>query len=791
MHRNGNSNYIKVYLVGEPVPQDVNDLWGASKQLYNMYGPTEATCGATIKRLIPREPVTLGHCNPSTRIYILNKQKQLVLPGVIGQIHLAGVQVSYGYLNLPDTTRANFFDDNICSGLGERMYATGDMGYWNDKGELVCLGRNDRQIKLRGFRLDFDDLEARILRVPGVAASAVMQKDDYLIAVLQPGSLHIEEIRARLTSILPPHAMPKSIIAVDQFPMTAAGKRDYKQMLSLVGSLKVSESDNLTPLEKKIAHVWTELLNDPGTVSINPCSNILELGGHSILQLRLASRLSTMFRCAISARTIIQSDTLRGLAHVIEDMAVDSESSTEFSRPSSPTKNGTIMYNHLSPIETEWMVKYRMDCGTTAFNVSLAFELNDARIRSRLIDAWNQVLERHQILRSRYIQRRTGAFRRAFFDHPPQVQLVRSFDLSNEVNQPFYVDREHPIRIFCTEDAFLIVVTHAVCDLTTMQLLLDEVRTIYKGGKTLLSDRPYMGSSTWTRKASDEDMQFWSDYTENIPPAHFPLLPRFGFERQNYHGTSSIMAFPCEKTYLMNKYAEQTSTTLHQLSLAAVALALHTTSDKFDMLLGAPNLNRPSLNDMETLGLFLEPLGIRVQSPDEQSPSVMSFLQSIKRSSQAALAHAIPWPELWEHLDSETDFPNHPLFDVMVTFHDKQHSLSLPLDGLQPLYTWSQGSKFKLMFEFSAISDDTTLLRIEYDDSLLTSCEILRVGILVRTALDLIVRDTNWSVLKADLEQASAVEPDGSWLLDPMETFGASIEALDAKVRDMRSITSL
>jgi hypothetical protein len=768
--------FPQVYLVGEQVPQDVNDRWGACKQLYNMYGPTEATCGATITRLLPGKAVTIGRPNPSTRIYILNRQRRLVPPGVVGEIYLAGVQVSEGYLNRPEATRERFFEDSIRPGLAERMYATGDRGYWTEAGDLVCLGRNDRQIKLRGFRLDLDDLEARIARLPGVTAAAVTRRHDHLVAMLQPGSLCVADIRPQLAGILPVHALPRCIVAVDQFPMTAAGKRDYLQILAMVDSATAgAHADCLSVHELTIARIWAELLEMPNTVAILPESSFPVLGGNSILQLRLASRLSAIFDCSISPRTVIQAATLRDLAREVEKV----EKQTKSNGLSGPSAEKAIESCKLSPMETEWITKYCLDCGTAAFNVSFACQVASPRRRTQLINAWNRVLARHRILRSRYIQRRPGCCRREYFDCPPQVQLVRSLNLWKEVNRPFRLDVEHPVRVLSSPDVVLVTATHTICDLTTMQLLLDEVATISGGGTALPVDRSYIGSGVWSQIGlhNDDNLEFWARYLEGCPPADFRLLPRFASDRQNYHGTSFITRMPGEIARQMSNYTHQTAVTLHQLSLAAVALALQPDSDTIDVLLGGPHLNRPSADDMETVGLFLEPLAVRVQSPPSPSPSTESFLQSVRQSSQAALAYAVPWTQLWRQFDNTTEFPNHPLFDVMVTFHDHRSSVQLPLDGVQPLYTWAQGSKFKLLFEFSAIGEETVLLRIEYD-TMFSPEEIARTESLVRTALDLLIRGSEWGELKAGLKTAMEVVPDTSGHLDPCAVFGMKIEDL-------------
>ena len=112
-----------------------------------------------------------------------------------------------------------------CNGRhsGKRMYKTGDHGYWNPDGDLVCLGRKDRQIKLRGFRIDVNDPEVRILKaISNANASAIIQRRDFLVAIVQPQSLDILAFKSTMTRVLPVHALPRHIVAVDEFPLTGA-----------------------------------------------------------------------------------------------------------------------------------------------------------------------------------------------------------------------------------------------------------------------------------------------------------------------------------------------------------------------------------------------------------------------------------------------------------------------------------------------------------------------------------------------------------------------------------------
>ena len=195
-----------IYLGGEPLPQEINDKWAAVKPTYNQYGPTEASCASTIQPLKPGRRVAIGPPNPTTRIYILDRNKQLVPPGVVGEIYCAGVQVANGYIGQPELTADKFLPDTICK-RGQKMYRTGDRAFFNHRGEVECLGRNDRQIKLRGFRTDLNDIEARAAgAIKEASATVICPKEDYLVCMMQPETLDIASVRSRLVKVLPVHA---------------------------------------------------------------------------------------------------------------------------------------------------------------------------------------------------------------------------------------------------------------------------------------------------------------------------------------------------------------------------------------------------------------------------------------------------------------------------------------------------------------------------------------------------------------------------------------------------------
>lgn len=726
-------------MVGEAVSEHVNDLWTASKTCFNMYGPTEATCGATIKKLSFKEPVTIGKPNSSTRIYILNQQNRLLPHGVIGRIFLAGVQVSNGYIGRPDATQEKFLPDSIMRGLYEKMYDTGDLGYWTSDGEIVCLGRNDRQIKLRGFRLELDDIEKRIETIKGVDAAAVAVKDDHLIAMIQPIHLDVQWVLKEMASIMPAHAIPHVIKAVECFPMTAAGKMDYTR---LTQDQKSDDPSNgiTTETEKCIEAVWRQLLPISTDVIINSDSVFTEMGGDSIRQLKLATRLSALFSCDISLRTIIQATTLRDLSNEVNKCRDHLCSPTAFVAKRDP--------GWLSPIEREWMKKYQYGGHTSAFNVSFACRLDNTVSVDRLKHSWDQVLSVNPLLgcRYRYHSRDDSRYTRATSSAAVTSEIVPKLDIFDEVNKPFLLDQESPIRVLISPEYLVVVVSHIVCDLTTLQLLLTDVAKVYNSSCSPSSPISYVDSSTWKQVPSQPALDYWKDHLQHHRDHGAQSLGWLPVvERKSFRGKTSTTKLSSVVNDQMRNLVESSSYTLHQICLAAVALALQPRDKTIDMILGGPHMNRHTESDLQTVGLFLEPLPILIKFMPTltEDPDSTTFLQAVQSSSQRSLAHAIPWNELLRLGDIKTNFPNHPLFDVMVTFHGGCNLAKSNIAGVEPVFTFAQGAKFKLMCEFTQSRADLIILRLEYDDEIITDTDVIKLEMMISKALDLLTQQTH------------------------------------------------
>lgn len=768
-----------VYFVGEAVSQSLCDTWASLKQVFNMYGPTETTCGATIKRLIPRQLVTLGIPCASTRLYVLDNQQKLAPWGTIGEIYIAGVQVAAGYVGRPEETARRFLPDSINPQYARQsMYKTGDRAYWNEDRELSFIGRVDRQVKLQGFRVDLGDVEARMIMAnKRCTAAAVVCMRDHLVALVQPADLDLDDFGARIREHLPAYAVPRYIKSASTFPVTPIGKLDYKAIAvqvqpafeplstTICQRTHTVETIRLNAIEETIISELKAVAGLQHGVEIDLESSLDDIGGNSILALSFQRRLSRSFKRPIPISTILETRTIKTM---VEHIALFHFSQEQRSKPTHCV-DMVLGDQGVAPIEAEWWQKYQQkpNCGKASFNVTYACRLPVSLDQARFIAAWDTSISRHPILSSRYRwDLDSQSLVRHYAQQPPACRQVAAIDVHHEVNVPFHLEAgEDLIRVSVSRTHMLVVVSHIICDLTTLNILLRDVAETYYGIELKPVGKTHF-QTTRAIPAASEQLSFWSDYLAGAPCVSDSRKGRTLFKqnsRTTWSGTSHVVDVRDETHLAMRNFCSAHKITMHQLVLAAVALALQFDSEDCDIVLGAPYLNRPSEEDMQVVGLFLEPLPIRIRYPllglemsrdksDVHPTNVCSFISAVQQSCRAALSHAMPWHQLLSHLGIGAKFPNHPLFDVMVTFHEPSQEVEFPVEGIEFLPTWTEGAKFCIMAEFTARSSGSLSMRLEYSDECLDETGIHLMANLVLEAIEALVVGDDYPVISNRLK---------------------------------------
>ncbi|MBB6212146.1 non-ribosomal peptide synthetase [Novispirillum itersonii] len=307
---------------GEPLPaalaQDLHDRIPGVR-LWNLYGSSETGADATAA-LIPPDVtrMTVGRPLPGVRLWVVADDLTPQPAGVPGQVIIGGVCLARGYRNRPELTASRFRDWQ-----GQRVFLTGDRGVIAADGSLTLLGRQDRQIKLRGQRLELDEVQTVLRGLPDVTDAAVVLEDGgpadpRLIAVIA-GTLPVAEIRMRLKARLPAVAVPALLLPVPRIPRSPAGKVDYPAILRLAaeaggGRTPEREAASQRPLTRQEAlmlRLWEEVL---GVTPPGPDADFFDLGGHSLAAARLSSRVRRETGHGLPVRAVFETPVLSVLA---------------------------------------------------------------------------------------------------------------------------------------------------------------------------------------------------------------------------------------------------------------------------------------------------------------------------------------------------------------------------------------------------------------------------------------------------------------------------------------------
>jgi acyl-CoA synthetase (AMP-forming)/AMP-acid ligase II/acyl carrier protein len=297
----------------------------------NNYGPTECTVVAT-SAIVPAGPQSgglppIGLPIAHTQIYLLNEQRQPVAAGETGEIYIGGAGVARGYRNRPDLTEQSFLPNPFSPTAGARMYRTGDLGCFLPNGQIAFRGRTDNQEKIRGHRVEPDEISGILAQHPAVSSCAVAAKgalkERRLVGYLVPrngASPSASELRDFLSARLPEYMVPSAFVRLEALPLNANGKLDREalpepspQNQPAAGEFRAPES----PVEMRIAHILADLLN---VDRIGVDDNFFLLGGHSLLGAQLILRIRERFGVELTLRHLFEAQTLGKLALLVESL---------------------------------------------------------------------------------------------------------------------------------------------------------------------------------------------------------------------------------------------------------------------------------------------------------------------------------------------------------------------------------------------------------------------------------------------------------------------------------------
>ena len=365
-------------------------------QLFNSYGPTEATVVTTLELLTPVAPVSIGRPISNAQVYILDQYLQPVPIGVPGEMHIGGAGLARGYWQRPELTNAKFIPNPFEELGNSKLYKTGDLARFRANGSLEYLGRVDNQVKIRGFRIELGEIETVLRQHPQVLQSVAIAHEDVpgqkrLVAYIVPQHQQptIDELRHFLKEKLPNYMIPAAFMLLKTLPITANGKVDYRALPTPDFSHHVEDKfiAPRTVIEEKLVAIWSEVLRI-GKVGIH--DNFFELGGDSILSIQLISKANQV-GVQIAAKQLFKYQTIAELAAVV---GITRQINAE-----QGLVTGAV---RLTPIQN-WFFEQKLP-RPNYFNQSTLLEVPSDLQPELLQSVLQQLLGHHDALRLRFVQ---------------------------------------------------------------------------------------------------------------------------------------------------------------------------------------------------------------------------------------------------------------------------------------------------------------------------------------------------------------------------------------------------
>ncbi|MEN1835436.1 amino acid adenylation domain-containing protein [Pseudomonas lijiangensis] len=683
-----------VLATGEALPPALARRWFErypAIPLMNAYGPAECSDDVAFHPLLERLPeqrinVPIGRATLNNRLYLLNADLQPIPAGAVGEIFVAGVGVGRGYMADPARTAAVFLPDPIAND-GSRIYRTGDLARFLPNGDLEYVGRTDHQVKIRGHRIELDEIEACLTRYPGVREAVAVARDDqqrskvlvaYVVADDQPG---IEALREHVLGNLPPYMIPSAFMFLERFPLNGNGKIDRKS-LPAPDFAAQSQARYVAPsseLQGQMVEAWQSVL---GLDQVGVEDNFFELGGHSLLATQLIGLIGKLSGKDLPLRIVFECPTIAAMAHWLENRTDTAQSAPKLlPRPEKLP---------LSFAQQRLWFLQQLDPQSPAYNLAGAVRLTGALNIDDLQSALQSVLDQHEVLRTGFISEPEG---------PSQVILARTelelplIDVPSEealhdllrqdAMTPFDLQAAPLLRARLyrlAPEAFVLSLNchHIVADGWSLQLIIDGLCKQYRHLRQGLSaeapamSMQYADYALWQRKwmnskACEQELGFWREQLAGeLPVLELAAdFPRPAQASQN--GGRVEQRLPEALTARLRAFSARHGWSNFTPMLAAFQLLLRSRSGEDDIIVGVPVANRHHAALQPLVGCFVNTLVYRKKLSGERSLlQLMSELQTLSVSVQSH--QDLPFDYLIEQLGVARQVSYNPLFQVMFNY---------------------------------------------------------------------------------------------------------------------------
>lgn len=716
------------------------DQYGDTVHLYNLYGPTETTMIKTayhIKREDTRRTtIPVGKPMEGAEIWLLDEALQPVESGMPGEIYIRTAYRTKGYLHEPGLNGEKFI--TYPPGDGEPLYKTGDLGKWLPDGNLELLGRIDRQVKIRGVRVEPGEIESHLLRHPQVSNAVVVARPDEASSyelcayvVLATAGITMAGIREYLAGLLPDYLVPTHYVMLDKIPLTANGKTDIAALPLPVAVAFPTTATPANTTEQQLAQIWSAILGIPLS-QIGRHDDFFKIGGHSLRATILAARIEKTFGIAFPLLDIFYYPVLSEIAARI----ATAEASRVPAIPPAPVASSYV----LSSAQERLYVVQQYNTQSTAYNITTTLAVAGYLDIDRLQLAMQAIIDRHESLRTAFILQE-GMPRQVISEQVPfkitrmRAAIGEENTLIHDFIQPFNLQEPPLIRMgvittAADQHTLVLDIHHAVADGTSLGILVRECLQLYVGEIPAAVPLQYKDYAVWQQQqlpaqALQQQEAYWlQQFAGDVVPLQLPAdFPRPA--RQTLEGASRRFLLDTATYDAVKACAVQYNTTVYTILLTTYLALLQELSGQSDIVIGTIIAGRRQADLMHTIGMFANTLGLRFDIA--RGATWTELLQYVKIKTTEAQQHQdYPFEELVKRVVKWRDPGRSPLLDVMFNLQNLDlPDIDLPGLSIRRFDVEKHISKFDLTLrgieEYGRFE-----LTFEYNTNLFTPAAIER-----------------------------------------------------------------
>ncbi|ETV91420.1 hypothetical protein H310_13969 [Aphanomyces invadans] len=628
-------NLQYVHVGGEAVPASLKDLWCSAVTLLNTYGPSECSSTTHSVQLTTSSQISIGKPTKNINSYILDSAKRMVPVGVVGEVYLGGIGVSPGYINLPEQTADHFFTDPFSTTGGSLMFRTGDLGRLLPSGEFEILGRLDSQVKLKGYRVELDEVAEAMMQHPRVVSAAALVKDKtHLVGYYAPADVDAEALQRLVADLLPVYMVPAAWVALEALPTNANGKIDKTALACL--DVKEDVRALTSEAEVKMAGVWASVLDvDVGVIGKN--TSFFALGGDSISVIRVVAACKQV-GLSITAAAFMKGLVLSRVASAaVSGLSAD----VSYPRVSLPDEVTAMVAGEwaASLALTKYVVYpvtplqggmiYATVNARGAYVAQMPMRLRTGGVGAKLSSAFRSVVQQNDVLRSTFVTTARGIFQ-VIREDAADVEVaevrVSSLDafLAQDYARGFAVGDKFFVRLALVEaeDGSFAVLTihHALYDGWSLSMLMGDLMDAYSG--VAVPSRPSFCNVVDYIEAQDAGATeaYWRSYLDGAVPSPIGSLVDLSPEAGEARPLSTV----CKVSMAdLTKAAQRCGVTVADLTKLAWAATLRKYTRQDDVVFGEVLANRDiAVKDADRImGPLISTVPCRVRFDDASTLS--------------------------------------------------------------------------------------------------------------------------------------------------------------------------